>query len=75
MKVVDYILRIGLPPSIISLNLFYTFSHVPDLTHLPKLDIFIYICLMLITLLVNRIAVTIHLVVLVDPRKHNVAFK
>ena len=65
----------GLPPSIISLNLFYTFSHVPDLTYFPKSDTFMYICLVLITLLVNRLAVTIYLVELVDPRKHYVALK
>ena len=62
----------GLPPSIISLNLFYTFSHVPDLTYFPKSDTFMYICLVLITLLVNRLAVAIYVVELVDPRKLNV---
>ena len=63
------------PPNIISLNLFNTFSHVPDLTYFPKSDIFMYVCLVLITLLVNRLAVTIYLVELVDLRKHNVALK
>ena len=56
-----------------SLNLLHTFSHVPDLTYFPKSDIFMYICLVLITFLVNRLAVIIYLVELIDPRKLNVA--
>ena len=52
-----------------------TFIHVLNLTYFPKSDIFIYICLVLITLFVNRLTITVYLVELVDPRKLNVALK